>query len=107
MFVLKKDLEKYKDMYKYQWKILDKLLSYCLYLLKDNFKNNNGVVSYIDSLWNECRLIGKALNNAFWMKNDIFDSLFSENEKHILKSNEKVFSFIKENYDNFKKLFIK
>ena len=107
MFILKKDLEKYKDMYKYQWKILDKLLCYCLYLIKDNFKNNNDVVNYIDNLYNECILIGKSLNSVFWMNKDVFNNLFNENEKFLLKSNEKTFNFIKENYEKFKKLFIK
>ena len=107
MKVLKKDLEMYKDMYKFQWKILDKLLCYCLFLIKDNFKNNTDVVNYIDNLYNECILVGKALSSAFWMNKDVFDILFNENEKFLLKSDEKAFGFIKENYEKFKKLFIK
>ena len=104
---LKKDLEIYKDMYKYQWKILDKLLCCCLFLIKDNFKNNNDVVNYIDNLFDECILIGKSLNSVFWMKKDVFNNLFSENKKFLLKNDEKAFEFIKENYEKFKKLFIK
>ena len=78
-----------------------------MFLVKDNFKNNNDVVSFIDNLCNECAFVGKALSSVFWMNKDVFNILFNENEKYILKTDEKVFTFIKENYEKFKKLFIK
>ena len=53
MYILKKDLEKYKDMYKYNYKLLDMLIRYSLTLLKENIKDNK----YLDNVIIEIKKI--------------------------------------------------
>ena len=103
MYILKKDLEKYKDMYKYHYKLLDILIRYCLSLLKDNIKDNK----YLDNVIIECKKIFLLINTLVINSEDHFNELFKENEKHILINNDKHSKEIKKYYDMLAKLFVK
>ena len=103
MFVLKKDLEKYKDMYKYQWKILDILIRYSLTLLKENIKDNK----YLDNVIIEVKKILILMNSLVINNENHFKDLFKENEKHILFNDNEHSKDIKKNYDMLAKLFVK
>ena len=104
MFVLKKDLEKYKDMYKYSYLILDKLIRYSLMLLKDNIKDNE----YLNNLIIDVKKLLILMNSLVINNENHFNDLFKENEKYILINNDNsVWKDIKKNYDLLAKLFIK
>ena len=107
MYTLKKDIEKYKDMYKYHYKLLDKLIRYCLTLLKENIKDDNDI-KYLNSLMIECKKIFISLDTLIFSNDNCFNNLFKENEKYILvNDNNDIWKDIKENYDMLVKLFIK
>ena len=106
MKVLKKDLEKYKDMYKYSYKLLDILIRYCLTLLKDNIKDDNDI-KYLNNLIIDCKKILILMNSLVINNEDHFKDLFKENEKYILINNDDHSKKIKEYYDMLAKLFVK
>ena len=103
MYILKKDLEKYKDMYKYSYKLLDILIRYSLTLLKENIKDNK----YLDNVIIEVKKILILTNSLVINNENHFNDLFKENEKHILINNSEYSKQIKENYDKLAKLFVK
>ena len=103
MFVLKKDLEKYKDMYKYSYKLLDILITYSLTLLKENIKDNK----YLDNVIIECKKILILTNSLVINNENHFNDLFKENEKYILINDSEYSKRIKYYYDMLAKLFIK
>ena len=106
MYVLKKDLEKYKDMYKYNYKMLDILIRYSLTLIKENVKNNNDLKYVNDVILDVKKLL--ILTDALVINNENhFNDLFKENEKHTLINDSEYSKKIKENYDNLAKLFVK
>lgn len=103
MKVLKKDLEKFKDMYKYHYKLLDILIRYSLSLLQNNIKDNE----YLNSLILECKKIFLLTNTLVINNENKFKDLFKENEKYILINDSEHSKKIKEYYDMFAKLFVK
>ena len=106
MKILKKDLEKYKDMYKYNYKLLDILIRYSLTLIKENVKDNNDI-EYINNVIFDVKKILILTNKLVINKENRFNSLFKENEKSILFNGSEHSKKIKENYDKLAKLFVK
>ena len=106
MYILKKDLEKYKDMYKYNYKLLDILIRYSLTLIKENIKDNNDI-DYVNSVILDVKKLLILTNSLVIHNENNFNKLFKENEKHILINNSDYSKKIKENYDNLAKLFVK
>ena len=106
MYILKKDLEKYKDMYKYNYKLLDMLIRYSLTLIKDNVKDNNDM-NYVNNVILDVKKILILTDSLVFHKENRFNDLFKENEKHILINDSEFSKKIKENYDALAKLFVK
>ena len=107
MKVLKKDLMKYKDMYKCELKILDRLFCYCLNLIKNNFKDNIDLVKYIDELKLECNLFALILDTLWIQKKDMLEHYFNNEKERKLLSDKTIFNVIKGLYEKFKKVAIK
>lgn len=103
MQILKKDLEKYKDIYKYHYKLLDILIRYSLTLIKQNIKDDN----YVNNLIIECRKIFSLLDILSINRENHFNDLFKENEKYILINSSEYSKKIKEYYDMLAKMFVK
>ena len=106
MYVLKKDLEKYKNMYKYNYKLLDILIRYSLTLIKDNIKDNNDI-EYVDKVILDVKKILILTDALVINRENRFNNLFKENEKHILINDSEYSKKIKEYYDMLAKLFVK
>ena len=106
MYVLKKDLEKYKDMYKFSYKLLDILIRYSLTLIKDNVKDKNDI-NYVNNLIIDCKKILILMNTLVINNENRFKDLFKENEKYILINDSVHSKEIKEYYDALAKLFVK
>ena len=106
MYILKKDLEKYKDMYKYHYKLLDILVRYSLTLIKENIKDENDI-NYVNNVILDVKKILILTDKLVINKENHFSNLFKENEKHILINNSEHSKKIKENYDMLAKLFVK
>ena len=106
MKILKKDLEKYKDIYKYNYKLLDILIRYSLTLIKENIKDDNDIF-YVNNVIFDVKKI-LILTNALVINNENhFNNLFNENVKNILFNGSEYAKKIKENYDKLAKLFVK
>ena len=103
MYILKKDLEKYKDMYKYHYKLLDTLIRYSLTLIHDKFKDNE----YISNIILDVKKILILTDTLVINNENRFKDLFKENEKHILFNDSKHSKKIKEYYDILAKMFVK
>ena len=95
MYILKKDLEIYKNMYKYNYKLLDILVRYSLTLIKDNVKD----IEYINNVIFDVKKILILINKLVINKEDCFNVFFNKNEKHILINNSEHSKKIKEYYD--------
>ena len=106
MYILKKDLEKYKDMYKYNYKLLDILIRYALTLIKDNIKDNDDI-NYVNNVILDVKKLLILTDSLVIHNENHFDDLFKENEKHILINDSIHSKKIKENYDMLAKLFVK
>ena len=106
MYILKKDLEKYKDMYKYNYKLLDILIRYSLTLIKENIKDNDDI-NYVNSVILDVKKILILTDSLVINNENHFKDLFKENEKHTLINDSEYSKKIKENYDNLAKLFVK
>ena len=106
MYILKKDLEKYKDMYKYNYKLLDILIRYSLTLIKDNVKDNNDM-NYVNNVILDVKKILILTDSLVFHNENRFNEFFKENEKHILINDSEFSKKIKENYDALAKLFVK
>ena len=103
MYILKKDLEKYKDIYKYNYKLLDILVRYSLTLIKENIKD----IDYVNNVILEVKKILILIDGLAINHEDRFNIFFKENEKHILINDNEYSKKIKENYDMLAKLFVK
>ena len=104
--MLKKDLIKYKDMYKYHFKLLDILIRYSLTLIKENIKDDDDI-KYVDSVVLDVKKI-LILTDALVMdKENHFNDLFKDNVKHTLINDSKHSKKIKEYYDMLAQLFVK
>ena len=103
MYMLKKDLVIYKDMYKYNYKLLDVLIRYSLTLIKENIND----VDYINNVILDVKKILKLTFSLVINKENHFNDLFKENEKHVLINGSEYSKKIKENYDLLAKLFVK
>ena len=106
MYILKKDLEKYKDMYKYNYKLLDILIRYSLTLIKENVKDNDDI-NYINNVILDVKKILILTDGLVINKENRFNILFKENEKHTLINSSEHSKKIKEYYDMLAKLFVK
>ena len=106
MFILKKDLEKYKDMYKYNYKLLDILVRYSLTLIKENIKDNNDI-KYVDNVILDVKKILKLTYSLVINNENHFKDLFKDGEKYTIINNSEHSKKIKENYDKLAKLFVK
>ena len=103
MKILKKDLE----MYKYEYKIYNQLLYYCLNLIILKFKDNNDIVRFVVDLKNECYSIRNAINHLIDSKSDCLDVFFKNIEKSKLSSEKESFKTIKMHYELLAKLLKK
>ena len=106
MYTLKKDLEIYKNIYKYHYKLLDILIRYSLSLIQKNIKDDNDI-KYVNNLIIEIKKIFLLLNTLNINNENHFKDLFKENEKYILINNDEYSKKIKEYYDILAKLSIK
>ena len=106
MYVLKKDLIKYKDMYKYQFKLLDILIRYSLTLIKENIKDNDDI-KYVDSVVLDVKKILILTDTLIMGNENRFKDFFKADEKHTLINESEYSKKIKENYDALAKLFVK
>ena len=104
--MLKKDLEKYKDMYKYNYKLLDILIRYSLTLIKENIKDSNDI-DYVNNVILDVKKILKLTFSLVINNENNFNKLFKENEKHTLINDSEHSKEIKKNYDALAKLFVK
>ena len=105
MFYLKKDLEKYKDIYRYNYKLLDILIRYALTLIKENIKDNNDII-YVNNVILEVKKILILTDKLVINKENHFNVFFKENEKHTLINSSEQSKKIKENYDMLAKLLL-
>ena len=106
MYVLKKDLEKYKNMYKYNYKLLDILVRYSLSLLKENIKENNDI-EYLNNVILDVNKLLILTDELVFYNINRFNIYFKENEKHTLINDSEHSKKIKEYYDELAKLFVK
>ena len=97
MKILKKDLEIYKDMYKYHYKLLDILIRYSLTLIKENVKDNNDI-EYVNNVILDVKKILILTDKLVFNKEDRFNVFFNENEKHTLINSSEHSQKIKEYY---------
>ena len=105
MYILKKDLEKYKDIYKYNFKLLDILIRYSLTLIKDNIKDNNDI-EYVNKIIVDVKKILILTDALVINKEDRFNDFFKENEKHTLINSSEHSKKIKEYYDALANLLL-
>ena len=105
MYILKKDLEKYKDMYKYHYKLLDILLRYSLTLIEENIKEYNDK-NYVFSVTLDVKKILKLTDMLVMNNKDYFKDLFKENEKHTIINDSEHSKEIKKNYDALAKVLL-
>ena len=105
MKILKKDLEKYKDIYKYNYKLLDVLIRYSLTLIKENIKDNNDK-EYVSKVILDVKKILILTNKLVINKENRFNNLFKENEKSVLFNGSDHSKKIKEYYANLAKLLL-
>ena len=99
MYILKKDLKKYKDMYKYNYKLLDVLIRYALTLIQENVKDNNDI-DYVNKIILDVKKILILTDKLVINRENRFNVFFKENEKHTLINNSSEHSKkIKEYYD--------
>ena len=103
MFILKKDLQKYNDMYKYNYKLLDILVCYSLTLIKENIND----IEYINNVVLDVQKLLTLTDVLVDYNEDHFNDFFKENEKHILINDSEYSKKIKEYYDELAKLFVK
>ena len=103
MYILKKDLEKYKDIYKYNYKLLDILIRYSLTLIKENIKD----IDYINNVILDVKKILISVDHLAFNNINHWGVFFKENEKSVLVNDDKYSKKIKENYDMLAKLFVK
>ena len=103
MYILKKDLEIYKERYKYNYKLLDMLIRYSLTLIKDNVKDND----YVNNVILDVKKILILIDNLVFSDTDFWNKLFKADEKHILINDSEYSKKIKEYYDALAKLFVK
>ena len=106
MYVLKKDLEKYKNMYKYNYKLLDILVRYSLSLIKENIKDSNDL-EYVNNVMLDVQKLLILTDELVDYNEDHFNDFFKKNEKHILINDSEHSKKIKEYYDELAKLFVK
>ena len=107
MYILKKDLEKYKEIYKYNYKLLDILIRYSLTLIKENIKDENDI-EYVNKLITDVKKILILTDTLVINNENHFKDLFKENEKYIIINDSSEHSKkIKEYYDALAKLFVK
>ena len=103
MYILKKDLEKYKNMYKYNYKLLDILVRYSLTLIKENIND----IEYVNNVMLDVKKL-LTLTDVLVINNvNHFNDFFKKNEKHILINDSEYSKKIKEYYDELAKLFVK
>ena len=103
MYILKKDIEKYKNIYKYNYKLLDILVRYSLTLIKENIND----IEYISNVMLDVKKL-LILTDALANNNvNYFNDFFKENEKHTLINDTEYSKKIKEYYDSLAKLFVK
>lgn len=107
MKILKKELVKYKDMYKYSCNIIDRLLCYSLHLIKNNFKDNIDLVKYVDDIKLECNLLVCSISTLWIQQKDILDCFFDGKKERKLLSDKAIFNTIKALYEEFKKAAMK
>ena len=106
MKILKKDLEKYKNIYRYNYKILDTLIRYSLSMIQESIKDDNDKY-YVNNVILDVKKI-LTLTDALIINNeDCWNLLFKENEKHTLINDSACSKKIKENYDMLAKLLVK
>ena len=98
MYILKKDLEKYKDMYKYNYKLLDVLIRYALTLIQENVKDNNDI-DYVNKIILDVKKILILTDKLVINRENRFNIFFKENEKHTLINSSEHSKKIKEYYD--------
>ena len=103
MFILKKDLEKYKNMYKYNYKLLDILVRYSFSLIEENIND----IEYISNVILDVKKLLTLTDVLVINNEDHFDNLFKENEKHTLINDSEHSKKIKEYYDMLAKFFVK
>ena len=103
MYILKKDLEIYKNIYKYNYKLLDILIRYSLTLIKENIKD----IEYINNVILDVKKILISVDHLTFNHINHWGVFFKENEKSVLINDDKHSKKIKENYDMLAKLFIK
>ena len=106
MYILKKDLIKYKEMYKYNYKLLDILIRYSLSLIEENIKDNNDK-EYVNNVILDVKKILILTDSLVNSNENHFKDLFEENEKHTLINDSEYSKKIKEYYDVLAKLFVK
>ena len=106
MKILKKDLEKYKDMYKYHYKLLDVLIRYSLTLIQENIKDDSDKF-YVNNVILDVKKILILTFSLVIHKENNFNVLFKENEKHTLINDSEHSKKIKAYYDMLAKLFVK
>ena len=105
MYMLKKDLEKYKDIYKYNYKLLDLMIRYSLTLIKDNIKDDNDI-SYVNNVILDVKKILILTEKLFFCNENRFKDFFKENEKHTLINDSDHSKKIKEYYDALAKVLL-
>ena len=106
MKILKKDLEKYKNIYRYNYKILDTLIRYSLSVIQESIKDDNDKY-YVNNVILDVKKI-LTLTDALIINNeDCWSLLFKENDKHTLINGSEHSKKIKENYDMLAKLLVK
>ena len=106
MKILKKDLEKYKNIYRYNYKILDTLIRYSLSVIQESIKDDNDKY-YVNNVILDVKKILILTFSLVINKENNFNVLFKENEKHTLINSSEHSKKIKENYDMLAKLFVK
>ena len=106
MYILKKELEKFKDIYRYNYKILDTLIRYSLSVIQENIKDISDKF-YVNNVILDVKKI-LTLTDALIINNeDCWSLLFKENDKHTLINSSEHSKKIKENYDALAKLLVK
>ena len=106
MKILKKELERYKDIYRYNYKILDTLIRYSLSSIQENIKDD-GDKFYVNNVILDVKKI-LTLTDALVINNeDCWNLLFKENDKHTLINDSACSKKIKENYDMLARLLVK
>ena len=102
MYILKKDLEKYKNIYKYNYKLLDILVRYSLTLIKENIND----IEYVNNVMLDVKKLLTLTDVLVINNEDHFNDLFKENEKHTLINDTEYSKKIKEYYDSLAKFLV-